>query len=180
MPNAPTGEPPHLSDSGADPNPADAIPSETAQRSDQQQSTPQITARTDGRVIRATRITAAATTAIFVANAVFAVVAWKQWNAMEDALDLNRQTFAASQRPFVYYHHVNLTESQKPNIVYLAVHQSQVVVFRPIFIRIGGPEWTGDQAREAKRALRPMSRHSEPCWVMPIGSSRCMTTAWGC
>src|SRR5215469_12170651 len=52
------------------------------------------------------------------------------------------------------------------------------VVFRPIFIRIGGPEWTGDQASGVKRALRPMSRHSEPCWAMPIGNSRCTTTAF--
>jgi hypothetical protein len=36
----------------------------------------------------------------------------------------------------------------------------------------------GDQAREVKCALRPMSRHSEPCWVMPIRNFRCMTTAW--
>ena len=45
---------------------------------------------------------------------------------------------------------------------------------------IGGPEWTGDQARGVKRDLRPMSRRSERCWAMPIGSSRCMITAWGC
>jgi hypothetical protein len=74
----------------------------------------------------------------------------------------------------------SLTESQKPKIVYFSIHQPQIVVFGPIFIRIGGPEWTGDQARGVKRALRLMSRHSEPCWVMPIGTSRCMTTAWGC
>src|SRR5437764_11540786 len=32
----------------------------------------------------------------------------------------------------------SLTESQKPNIVYLRRQQRQRVVFRPIFIRIGG------------------------------------------
>src|SRR3954451_11661182 len=74
----------------------------------------------------------------------------------------------------------SLTESQTPNIEYLCIHQHQGVVFNDIFIRIGGPEWTGVRARKVKRALPAMSRRSVRCWAMPIGSSRCMITAWGC
>jgi hypothetical protein len=94
----------------------------------------------------------------------------------------------ATRRPYLFLQPrkgglvgaANLTESQNHYIVYLDSHQWQDVVLERIFIRIGGPEWAGDRAKGVKPDLRPMSRHSVPRWAMPIGSSQCMTTAWGC
>jgi hypothetical protein len=40
-------------------------------------------------------------------------------------------------RQLIDYRLSNLTESQKPNMVYFSIHQLQSVVFRPILIRIG-------------------------------------------
>src|SRR6267154_490991 len=52
--------------------------------------------------------------------------------------------------------------------MYFCSNQPQDVVFSAILIRIGGPGWTADRARGVKRDLRPMSRRSVSCWVMPI------------
>src|SRR5216683_3977874 len=74
----------------------------------------------------------------------------------------------------------SLTESQNSRSRIYIADDPQDVVFRSIFIRIGGPEWTTDRVRGVKRALRAMSRRLGWCWAMPIDSSRCMITAWGC
>ena len=48
----------------------------------------------------------------------------------------------------------NLTESQKPNIVYYSIHQLHSVVFRPILIRIGtGMDGGSSDAGEARFAV---------------------------
>lgn len=53
------------------------------------------------------------------------------------------------------------------------------MVFRPFFIRIGGPGWTADRARGAKFDLRRKSRRLGRYWDMPIGKRRCMIIARG-